>query len=134
MLYVPPRVRIAAPLHVLSAISDGGVDTAHVLVVLGEAAEATVLTETCGGGPAGSSGGFHSGGTEIVVGENAFLRMVNLQNWNTGVWHVARQKAVVHGGGRLQWTLGALGSRLSQVAQDVALVGRNADAQVNGVM
>jgi len=133
VLYVPPRVRIAAPFHVLSALSDGGVDTSHVLVVLGEGAEATVLTETAGGGASGS-GGFHCGGTEIVVGQSAFLRMVNLQNWNTGVWHFARQKAVVHGGGRLQWTLGALGSRLSQVAQDVALVGRGADAQVNGVM
>ena len=87
------------------------------------------------GGTAGGAGsGFHCGGTEIVVGRNAFLRMVNLQNWSTGVWHFARQKAVVHEQGRLQWTLGALGSRLSQVAQDVALAGRGASAQVNGVM
>jgi Fe-S cluster assembly protein SufD len=134
VLYVPPGVRIATPLHVVAGISEGGVDTSHVLVVLDEGAEATVLTETTGGGQADSAGGFHCGGTEIVVGQHAFLRMVNLQNWNTGVWHVARQKAVVHAGGRLQWTLGALGSRLSQVAQDVALVGRAADAQVNGVM
>lgn len=134
VLYVPPRVRIAAPLHVISGISEGGVDTSHVLVVLDEGAEATVLTETAGGGPAGGAGGFHCGGTEIVVGRGGLLRMVNLQNWNTGVWHLARQRAVVHENGRLQWTLGALGSRLSQVAQDVALVGRGADAQVNGVM
>jgi Fe-S cluster assembly protein SufD len=135
VLYVPPGVRIAEPLHVLSGLGEGGVDTSHVLVVLGEGAEATVLTETAGGGSAGGAGsGFHCGGTEIVVGRNAFLRMVNLQNWSTGVWHFARQKAVVHEQGRLQWTLGALGSRLSQVAQDVALVGRGASAQVNGVM
>ena len=135
VLYVPPGVRIAEPLHVLSGLGEGGVDTAHVLVVLGEGAEATVLTETAGGGTGGGAGsGFHCGGTEIVVGRNAFLRMVNLQNWSTGVWHFARQKAVVHENGHLQWTLGALGSRLSQVAQDVALVGRGASAQVNGVM
>jgi len=134
LLYVPAGVKIAAPLHVSAAISDGGVDTSHVLVVLGEGAEATLLTETAGGGAAGSAGGFHCGGTEIVVGKAALLRMVNLQNWNSGVWHFARQKAVVQENGRLQWTLGALGSRLSQVAQDVALVGRQADAQVNGVM
>jgi len=134
VLYVPPGVKVAEPLHVVAGMTAGGVDTSHVLVVLGEGAEATVLTETEGGGPIASAGGLHIGGTEIVVGRGAFLRMVNLQNWNTGVWHFARQKAVVHAGGRLQWTLGALGSRLSQVAQDVALVGRNADAQVNGVM
>jgi len=140
VLYVPPGVKVAEPLHVLSALGPDGVDTSHVLVVLGEGAEATVLTETAGGGGGGQPGsgvpgsGFHCGGTEIVVGRNASLRMVNLQNWNMGVWHVARQKAVVHEQGRLQWTLGALGSRLSQVAQDVALVGRGARAQVNGVM
>ncbi|MFM7138401.1 MAG: SufD family Fe-S cluster assembly protein, partial [Planctomycetota bacterium] len=104
VLYVPAGVKVAEPLHVMSAISPGGVDTSHVLVVLGDGAEATLLTETAGGGEAGSSGGFHCGGTEIVVGRRAFLRMVNLQNWNTGVWHFARQKAVVHAGGRLQWT------------------------------
>jgi Fe-S cluster assembly protein SufD len=135
VLYVPPGVKVREPLAALAAITPGGVDTSHVLVVLGAGAEATLLTETAGGGDAASqAGGFHCGGTEIVVGKNAFLRMVNLQNWNTGVWHFARQKAVVHENGRLQWTLGALGSRLSQVAQDVALVGRQADAQVNGVM
>jgi Fe-S cluster assembly protein SufD len=135
ILYVPAGVKVREPLSVLAAIGPGGVDTSHVLVVLGEGAEATLLTETAGGGDAaGPVGGFHCGGTEIVVGRGAFLRMVNLQNWNTGVWHFARQKAVVHQNGRLQWTLGALGSRLSQVAQDVALAGRNADAQVNGVM
>ncbi len=134
VLYVPAGVRLTEPLHVMAAITPGGVDTSHVLVVLGEGAEATVLTETAGGGAAGSPGGFHCGGTEIVVGRGASLRMVNLQNWNTGVWHFARQRAVIHAGGRLQWTLGALGSRLSQVAQDVALVGRAAEAQVNGVM
>jgi Fe-S cluster assembly protein SufD len=135
VIHVPAGVKLAEPLHVLSALSPDGVDTQHVLVVLGEGAEATVLTETVGGGGGSAPGsGLHCGGTEIVVGRGAFLRMVNLQNWNTGVWHFARQRAVVHEQGRLQWTLGALGSRLSQVAQDVALVGRGASAQVNGVM
>ena len=134
ILYVPPGVRIAEPIHCLAAIDDGGVDTSHVLVVLGEDAEATVLTETATCGTTSSGTGFHCGGTEIVVGKNALLRMVNVQNWDRGVWHVARQKAVIHENAKLQWTLAALGSRLSQVAQDVALVGKNAEAQVNGVM
>ena len=134
VLWVPAGVRLTAPLHVLSAISPGGLDTSHVLVVLDEGAEATVLTETVGGGDTGADAGLHCGATEIIVGRKASLRMVNLQNWTRGVWHFARQRAVVEAGGKLQWTLAALGSRLSQVQQDVALVGRGADAQVNGVM
>jgi len=134
VVVVPAGVRLPIPLHVLSAISPGGVDTGHLLVVVGEGAEATVITETAGGGDSGAEAGLHCGGTEIIVGRGASLRMVNLQNWNRGVWHFARQRAVVESGGRLQWTLAALGARLAQVQQDVALVGRNAEAQVNGVM
>ena len=59
---------------------------------------------------------------------------MNLQNWGTGVWHFAHQKALVDRDASLQWTIGALGSRLAKVNQHVALVGEGADAQVNGVM
>jgi Fe-S cluster assembly protein SufD len=59
---------------------------------------------------------------------------VNLQNWERTVWHFAHHKALVEQDGRIQWTIGALGSKLSKVNQHVALVGPGAEAQVNGVM
>ncbi len=62
------------------------------------------------------------------------LRYVNLQNWGTGVWHFAHQKARIERDGRLQWTIGALGARLAKVNQHVAMVGAGAEVQVNGVM
>ncbi|MGA2256702.1 MAG: Fe-S cluster assembly protein SufD, partial [Thermoguttaceae bacterium] len=49
-------------------------------------------------------------------------------------WHFAHQKALVSRNAWLQWTIGALGSRLAKVNQQVALVGDGAHAQVNGVM
>jgi Fe-S cluster assembly protein SufD len=59
---------------------------------------------------------------------------VNLQNWGRGAWHFAHQRALVHRDARLQWTIGALGSRLAKVNQHVSLVGPRAEVQVNGVM
>jgi Fe-S cluster assembly protein SufD len=59
---------------------------------------------------------------------------VSLQNWGTGVWHFAHNKALVGKDASLQWTVGALGSRLAKVNQHVALTGPGANAQVNGVM
>ena len=50
------------------------------------------------------------------------------------MWHFAHQKALVDRDATLQWTIGALGSRLAKVNQHVALIGEGADAQVNGVM
>lgn len=130
LLYVPRGVTLEKPLHIFSALAGGGVDLGHTLVILDEGAEATLLSETAGD----NEPGLHCGAIEIFVGAGARLRYVNLQNWGTGVWHFAHQKAVVDRDGALQWTIGALGSRLAKVNQHVALVGAGAEAQVNGVM
>ena len=132
LLYVPRGVNMDEPLHVLSAMSGGAVDLNRMLVVLEEGAEATLLCETQSTEP--DADGMHCGAIELIVGPHARLRYVNLQNWGTGVWHFAHQKAVVDREARLQWTIGALGSRLAKVNQHVALVGRRSEAQVNGVM
>ena len=132
LLYVPKGVRAEAPLHALSTMTDGGVDLGKTLVILDEGAEATLLCEAASTSPTG--GGLHCGSVEIVVGPHARLRYVNLQNWGSGVWHFAHQRAVVDRGGQLQWTIGALGSRLAKVNQRVAMAGPDAHVQVNGVM
>jgi len=132
VLYVPRGVVLQRPLHILSAMSAGGIDLGRTLVVLDEGAEATVLQETASIDPAAP--GFHCGAVELLVGEGARLRYVNLQNWGTGVWHFAHHKALVGRDAALQWTIGALGSRLAKVNQHVALTGEGANAQVNGVM
>jgi Fe-S cluster assembly protein SufD len=130
LLYIPRGVVLEQPLHMLSAISEGQTDLAHTLVILEDDAEATLLAETAGG----DSAGMHCGAIELLVEPNARLRYVSLQNWGTGVWHFAHNKALVGKDASLQWTIGALGARLAKVNQHVALTGPGASAQVNGVM
>ena len=132
MLYVPRGVKVDLPLHMFSAMSDGGSDFSHTLVVLEDGAEATLLSENASGSV--DHGGFHCGGVELIVGDNAHLRYVNLQDWGQNVWHFAHQKAIVGKDSTIQWTIGALGSKLAKVNQHVALVGEGAHAQVNGTM
>ena len=93
VLFVPRGVVIDEPLHIHSMMSDGGVDFGHILVVLEDGAEATVLCETSS--PEETSGGLHCGAVELLVGQGANLRFVNLQDWGKRVWHFAHQKAVV---------------------------------------
>jgi Fe-S cluster assembly protein SufD len=132
LLYVPRGVVIDQPLHALSAISDGGTDLGHTLVILEEGAEATMLCETAS--LTENDGGFHCGGIELIQAPGSHLRYVNLQNWGKGVWHFAHQKALVGRDATLQWTIGAIGARLAKVNQHVALVGEGASCQVNGTM
>jgi Fe-S cluster assembly protein SufD len=132
LLYVPRGVVIDQPLHCLSALRDGGVDLGHLLIVLEDGAEATLLSETTSHGHEES--GLHCGATEVILGTGSRLRFVGLQNWGFGVWHFAHQRALVGRDASLQWTIAAMGSRLSKVNQHVALTGPGAECQVNGVM
>lgn len=132
LLYVPKDVRVDEPLHSFTAMTDGEVDLNKTLVILDKGAEATLLSETAS--TASGGGGLHCGAIELIVEPSARLRYVNLQNWGHEVWHFAHQKAQVAREGRLQWTIGALGAKLAKVNQHVALIGPDAEVQVNGVM
>ncbi len=130
VLYVPRGVTVEAPFHALSALTADGVDLGRITVVLEAGAEATLLTETAGGGKQS----FHCGAVELLLGPGSKLRFVSLQNWDHAVWHFAQQKARLDADARLQWTIGALGARLAKVNQEVALCGPGGAAQVNGVI
>jgi Fe-S cluster assembly protein SufD len=134
LLYVPKGVKVDAPLFSLVGLAgEGRVDFDHTLIVLEEGAEATFVRETAGRGRTDEAA-LHVGAVEIFVGRGARLRFVNIQNWDTKTWHFSRERALVGPDAALQWTVGALGSRLAKVNQEVALTGQGARAQVNGVM
>lgn len=134
LLYVPKGVKVDAPLFSLIGLAgEGRVDLSHTLIVLEEGAEATLVREMVGR-EGGQHSSLHVGAVEAFVAQNARLRLVTIQNWSETTWHFSRERALVGRDSSLQWTIGALGSRLSKVNQEVALTGPGASAQVNGVM
>lgn len=134
LLYVPKGVKVEVPLfHLVGLSAEGRADLNHTLVVLEEGAEATLVQETASGDRQ-KAPGLHVGGVELILRKGSRLRYVNIQNWDETTWHLSRERAVVGEDAALQWTVGGLGSRLSKVNQDVALVGKGGRAQVNGVV
>jgi Fe-S cluster assembly protein SufD len=132
LLYVPRGVEVALPLHSLIAhTKDGVADFGHTLVILEDGARATLLEETTS--LSAESAALHVGCVELIVGRDATLRYVQLQNWNQRTWHLAHQAGNVDAGGSLQWTVVGLGSKLAHIHQDINLNGRAAVAEVNGV-
>lgn len=131
-LYVPTGVKVEAPLFSLVGLSsEGRVDLHHTLIVVEEGASATFIQETSG---RGEGEALHAGAVELIVGDGADLKFVNIQNWSRTTWHFSRERAIVGQNAKLQWTVGGLGARLAKVNQEVALAGEGASAQVNGVM
>jgi Fe-S cluster assembly protein SufD len=132
VLYVPRNVTIDEPLYSLIGLSESGAaDFSHTLIVLEDGASATLLEETSSASP--DIAGLHVGAVELILGKEARLRYVQLQNWNDKTWHFAHQAGRVEANGMLQWTVGGLGAKLAHIHQDVHLDGRGAEAEVNGV-
>lgn len=132
LLFVPDNVEVKLPLHSLIGLrSENAADLSHTLIVVGDNAHATLLEETANADP--DTAGLHVGCVELIVGRNANLRYVQLQNWNQKTWHLAHQAGTVADGGSLQWTVVGLGSRLSHIHQDINLNGRGSFAEVNGI-
>ena len=134
LLYVPKGVHLEQPLFSLIGMtSRGDVDLEHTLVVLEDESSATLIREASSAGRSGTPA-LHAGAVELFLNRGSRLRFVNIQNWDASTWHFSRERAFVGKNAKLQWTVGALGSRLSKVNQEVALTGEGARAQVNGVM
>ncbi|HEU5117521.1 MAG TPA: Fe-S cluster assembly protein SufD [Isosphaeraceae bacterium] len=134
-LYVPKGVKVETPLFSLIGLAgEGSVDLNHTLVVLEDGAEATLVQETTSAGRPEKVSALHAGAVELIVGQGAHLRFVNIQNWDDQTWHFSRDRAIVERDASVQWTIGGLGSRLAKVNQEVALTGPGAQAQVNGIM
>lgn len=132
LLYVPRNVELKTPLYSLISLQqNAATDLSHTLVILEPGASATLLEETASADA--QMDGLHVGAVELIVGAGARLSYVQLQNWSGKVRHFAHQSGRVDRDGTLQWTVGALGSRLAHVHQDVHLDGRGSSAQVNGV-
>ena len=132
LFYVPRGVTVDKPVHVLAGMTDGSTDIGHTLIVVEEGAEATFLYES--NSDSADASGAHFGAVEIVVKPGGRLRYVNLQDWGRRVWHFAHHRATVDRDASIQWTIAAIGSRFSQVSQQVSLVGEGAYSQVNGVL
>jgi Fe-S cluster assembly protein SufD len=132
VLYVPRNVSVDVPLYsLISLAQEFATDLSHTLVVLEAGAEATLLEETASADA--DAVGFHLGAVELLLGQEARLRYVQLQNWNSKSWHIAHQGGRIAKDAALQWTVGGLGAKLAHIHQDVHLDGPGADAQVNGV-
>lgn len=132
LLYVPPGVQLQQPLH---SIMWGGDDyqaiISHVLVFLEEGAAVTYVHEAASAdGADGQS--LHAGLIEIIVGENASLKFVELQSWGNTMWNFTHERAEVRQGGNLDWIFGAVGSRLTKNFSDINLAGSGSTGRMSG--
>ena len=80
----------------------------------------------------GGEGGLFNTVVELVVGQNATLRYLAVQDLAQDAWNFGSQRAVVDRDGTLEWTTLGFGSGNGKVFLETKLAGPGAHAAVTG--
>jgi Fe-S cluster assembly protein SufD len=131
-LYVPRGVAVEAPFRSFSVISEEGTAVfSHTLAVLEEGAEAFVVDAYRS--PSLEAQSLASAVVELILGNDAKLRYVQVQDWGRNVWNFMTERAILGNDAQLNSLHVALGARFSKSAIAAHLRGKNALAEMLGI-
>jgi Fe-S cluster assembly protein SufD len=130
-VYVPRGVAAELPLHVVMQNTQDGATLGHVLVVVEEAAQATVLVDYQSA-PGANQSAF-IGATELLLEQGANLQYVGLQDWNRQTFEFSYQRARVGRDANLDWIVGTMGGEFVKAFIEVELDGQGAHGRVSGM-
>jgi Fe-S cluster assembly protein SufD len=129
-LYVPEGKAVELPFHVVMYNTKPGASLGHVLVVVEQNAQATMQVEY-----ASAVADTHSayiGATELLVGDDAILKYVAIQDWNRETYEFSHQRARVGRNGNLDWIIGVMGSRLTKAYLELEMDGLGGHGRMSG--
>jgi Fe-S cluster assembly protein SufD len=98
----------------------------HTLVTLGPDSSAVVVLEHAGGATFADN-------LELVVGDNASLVVISLQEWDGDAVHLSHHHAQLGRNARLKHTVVTLGGGLVRLAPSVRYAGPGGDAELRGI-
>jgi Fe-S cluster assembly protein SufD len=102
-----------------------------MLVVLEESGQATVLVDYLSA-PSETQAAY-IGATELLVGDNANLKYVALQDWSRQTFEFSHQRGRVGRDGNLDWIIGTFGSQLTKAYLEIELDGQGSFARMSGM-
>lgn len=128
--YVPDGVKVELPLRSWIEATGGSAVFPHLLVVVGENAELTLVDERRS---AGQEPVFSNEMVEIFVGAGGTLRYVHIQRWNSATTELFTQRAILGKEAQFLNIAVGLGSKLSKANVETVLTGPAAHADLLGI-
>jgi Fe-S cluster assembly protein SufB len=111
-IYVPPGVKIDLPLQAYFRLNVAGIGQFERTMIIADEGAQIHYVEGCTA-PQYTTDSLHSGVIEIVVKKGARVRYTTIQNWSNNVYNLVTQRALVYGGGTMEWVDSNLGSKLT---------------------
>lgn len=126
VIEVEKEAESSEPSFVKIAPADSSAKAAHVVVVVGNHAKATIALDHVGVGVLGEN-------VEIVLGDGSQLNLVSLQEWEAGSTHVSTQFSKLGRDSSLKHVVVSMGGDVVRVVPSVALSAPGAEVNMYGV-
>ncbi len=128
LLYVPRNVAVELPLHVTFSIATPqAAQHWRLLVIAEEGSSCTLIEEHSDAAP-----GYANGVAELVVGPNAKIEYVVVQNRDVETLHFAHHRAEIARDAELDWVACSLGSKTGKTRMESRLIGPGSRAKLTG--
>lgn len=132
-IYVPKEVEINEPFQVVFALEgEGTAIFPHTLIVAERFASLNLIEETLSR-DSHEGQALNNGIVEIIAGDGAQVRYVEIQGWGENVFNFNTKRAVHRPDSLVVWETGQLGARLTKTYVDSILHGNGSSAEFNGV-
>jgi Fe-S cluster assembly protein SufB len=128
-IYVPPGVKLTAPLQAyfrINAESFGQFE--RTLIIADEGSEVTYM-EGCTA-PKFETAALHSAVVEVIAKRGAKIQYITVQNWSSNVFNLVTKRALAEEEAEVKWIDCNIGSRLTMKYPGVVLKGRKARGEV----
>ena len=129
-LHVPAEVELDVPISVHVHVTAPGAHLPRVLAVLGHHARATLYLEHTS---VEGVSAFVDEVAELIVEDGAHLRLATLQDWGSGIEHLALQKAEVHRDAHVLALAFTTGGTTVRLRPEFDLVGPGAEVRPLGI-
>jgi Fe-S cluster assembly protein SufD len=126
VIEVEKEAESSEPSFVKIAPADSSAKAAHVVVVVGNHAKATIALDHVGVGVLGEN-------VEVVLGDGSQLNLVSLQEWEAGSTHVSTQFSKLGRDSSLKHVVVSMGGDVVRVVPSVALSAPGAEVNMYGV-
>ena len=132
-IYVPPGVRVGAPLQAYFRMNaERGGQFEHTLIIADKGSRVEYI-EGCSA-PRYAASSLHAGCVELHIKEGASVRYSSIENWSKNTYNLNTKRAVVDAGGSIEWLGGNLGSGVTMLYPMSVLRGEGARADSLGVV
>ncbi|HED04500.1 MAG TPA: Fe-S cluster assembly protein SufD [Candidatus Fraserbacteria bacterium] len=114
LLYVPPNVEVQRPLKAINLLTEENIGLFQQVLIIAEPGSRVSYVEELGSLDRQlETPSAYAGDTRVYVGQAARVDVAGVQNWAPQIFNFSRRQGRLERDGRLRWTFGWLGGRLT---------------------